>query len=222
MSYYDDPFDAAANVQPPTRSYFGQVTLEMWFCTLAKGVGKQPFDPAHDKPEARRTAIRIELMPLQETQLQFTVSRELIAESQQWTRTVLPSIVALGLSPREVNGKFVQIELVGTGRKWLNGAGEEKTETMPAFRAVYATREECLAAWQSTGAAPAEAAPAAPSNGNGHDPERVAAAAFLKPMWDASGHDRGRFLVMVAGSPILAKHFAPESPEIVALVGTPF
>lgn len=221
--YFDDPLEQAEHVQPPTRTYFGQVKVTSWFCVLEKGVGKVPFDPQEHKPEARRVAIRIELVPLPECNLQFEVMRELIAESAAWTKTILPSLVALEVSPRELHNKFVQIELVPTGRQWLDGSGQQREETMPRFVAVYPDRAACLAAYQANGngaqVAPASpVAPATPGNGNGSNPERAAAAAFLKPMWTAAGGDLTKFLELIQKNPILSKHFSAESPEVVAIV----
>lgn len=221
--YEDDPLEAAAHVQPPIRTYFGQARVTSFFCVLEKGIGKLPFDPQVHKPEQRRVAIRIELEPLTESNLQFTVMRELIAESKAWTGVILPSLVALGISPRDLNEKWVQMELVPTGRQWLNSAGEQKEETMPRFVAVYPDRAACLAAFSGSGVVVPPA-----GNGNGSsaqpqvataaDPERVAAAAFLKPMWAAAQYNTDKLVEMIAKNPILARHFTLESPEVLALV----
>lgn len=222
MTYFDDPLEAAEHVQPPTRTYFGQVRVQSWFCVLEKGIGKVPFDPQEHKPEQRRVAIRIEVTPLAETNLQFEVMRELIAESNAWTKIVLPSLVAIEVTPRQLNERWVQVELVPTGRQWLDASGQQHEETMPKFVAVYPDQAACLAAWQANGGGAVTATPAAAPAPAGNGGERAAAAAFLSPLWQASGHDIATFMEMVSRNPILSKHFNQNSPEVMAVTTAPF
>ncbi len=223
MTIYDDPFDAADNAQLQPMMNFGQCTVDTYFCILQKGVGKVPFDPAQHGADQRRTAITIEITPLTGMNLSFTTKREMIAESREWAGIVLPSLKALGLHPRELNGAWVKYLLEPTGRKYVNLSGEEKVATTFKFLEVYPDEAACERAWHSMSgnghvddAVHVTNAPAAPPNGDG---ERLAAQAFLKPLWEQSGHDWEKFAAVFNSNPILMKHFAIYSPEVVAVTG---
>lgn len=225
-----DPWESAANAVVPPRTYFGQVSLDVWFCVLEKGIGRTPFDPGMHKPEQKRTAITIEVQPLASSNLEFAVRRELIAESREWAGIVLPSIKALGLNPKDVNGKFVQCELTETGRKYTNASGEEKTATTIKFLAAFdseaaceqaagaATRASEQAQAAAAAAQPAPAAAAPVNGGNGSNREQETAAKFLPALWRQAAGDVTRFSELIAGNPLTSRYFSINSPEVLALV----
>ncbi len=107
MNTNSNPWDSAENPQLPneTPRFWGQLTVESWFCVLEKGIGKKPFDPAVHPVSSRRTAVRVTVTTLPEHKLQNPdVSREYIAEewgkSKPWNQITLPSFRAVGLEPR--------------------------------------------------------------------------------------------------------------------------
>ncbi len=218
-SNHDDPYAAAENAKPLPRTYFGHVMINCWYCILQKGQGKVPFDQTQHSIDQRRTAIDIDISPLPSSRAKFDTSRNLIAESQVWAKTVLPSIKALGISLVDLNEKYAQYEMVETGRTWEKN-GETKHETMPVFKAIYATLEEAEAA----------AAELYGHSGNGHtepqaapapagDAQRATAQAFLPALWMQAGHDPARMAELLAANPLTSKYFTMQSPEVQAVTG---
>ena len=215
----DDPFESAMNATLAPRAFYGQVTVDTWYCVLQKGVGKVLFDDTQHALDQRRTAIDITITALPELQRDRPVRREMIAESNEWVRIVLPSIKALGVSRVDLNDKYAQYEMVETGRTWEKN-GETKHETMPVFKAVYATLEEAEAA----------AAELYGHSGNGHtepqaapapagDAQRATAQAFLPALWMQAGHDTTKMAELIAANPLTSRFFTLDSPEVQAVTG---
>ena len=214
-----DVWDAAEKAVEPPKVYFGQVQFDMWFCVLQKGIGKVPYDPKSHQQGQRRTAVDVSIMPLPSRGLDFTTERNLIAESRQWAGTVLPSIKALSTSAKALNGKWVQYEMVRTGRTWTGTDGELKHETVPKFLAVYDSEEaaEKAALKLFGGNGDSEPLPMEPG-GNGDDPERAVAAKFLPALWAQAAEDVTAFMELVNGNPLTSKHFHLSSPEVIEIV----
>ncbi len=234
MNPNDDPMDSAMTAQPleRTRIFFGQCAVDVWYCALVKGTGKVPFDPAVHK--SRCTAIDIVISPLPNSPAQFNVDRKMIAESNEWAKIVLPSLKALSSDLRHINNRWVQIDQVPSGGKYMNKAGEEKERTTVKFLAIYATEQECQAAadafWAarrqaeeaepdetaSAKPAPAQPAPqpAAPDNAS----QRETALKFLPALWKASNYDPQVFADKIKKMPLIADHFKISDPEVVAIV----
>ncbi len=222
-----DPFQSATDAKLPSLAYFALIQCDAWFCVLVKGQGKVVFDPQTHPIEQRRTAINMSLAPIAEQQVQFPLIREMIAESVEWTKIVWPSAAALGLkSAHDLNGKWAKVEIVPTGRKYKNAAGEEKDATTFKIAALYTDEAAARAAYQAGGAtadaAPAASAPApAATNGNGSAKERQTALAFLKvlvPQWTKDGVVLDKVAAGIAANPVIARHFNIDSPEVVELV----
>ena len=117
-SPYSDPLDTLDNPEVRQPEFFGQMHLITWFCVLEKGVGKRDFDPARDNIDVRRTAAKLALVPLPEHNSRYDIMRELIVESKEWAAQVLPTIKALGISARELDGKWVKLGFQTTGRTY--------------------------------------------------------------------------------------------------------
>lgn len=211
----EDVWGAAENAKPPSSTFFGEVQLDVWFCALIKGTGKVPFDSGQHKPEQKRTAIDITITPLVSRGVTWVLERKLIAESRQWAGMVLPSIRALGASPKQLNGKYVQYEMKPTGRTWTGTDGAEKTETVPVFAAMFGTEDECEAAADAFYTAPAET-----GNGNGAQDgaEKATAAKFLPALWAQSKGDMTGFGNLISGNPLTNKFFDLSSPEVLAVI----
>ena len=227
----DDPYASAdAAEYNPTRTYFGQVHVDVWYAMLQKGIGKVPFDAGQHDPARRVTAIDIEVTTIGERS--FTIKRELIAESKEWAQIVKPSLRNLNHDLRSIEGKWVQVDLADTGQRYTNKAGEEKARTTLKFVAVFDTQGACEAASSAyftrggedspvVGAAPPPTQP--PANGNGKaansEAEKATAAKFLPSLWKASGQDLAKMQELLGKTPLVNKYYTIDSPDVLAVIG---
>jgi len=228
----NDPFALAEDPQEIkyVNEYFGQVGLDVWFCVLEKGVGKVPFDQNQHSIDRRLTAITMGIIPVPASGLQFTVDRDYIAEFREWNAITLPSIKALGVSLRDLDGKYARVKLTETGETYTNSQGETKEKTVFEFLEIYDSLEACEAAYEAarggnsgnkSGGQAAPKAAAAPSNpGNNGNKERDAAEKFLKVAVQnacrgKSDLEEARQAVaeQIAKMPMISKHFTVDSPE---------
>jgi len=225
----NDPFAMAEDPQEIKYSneYFGQVGLDVWFCVLEKGVGKVPFSEQEHSIDKRLTAITMGIIPVPASGLAFSVDRDYIAEFREWNAITLPSIKRLGVSIRELDGKFAHVKLTETGETYTNSQGETKEKTAFEFLAIYDTLEACEAAYtakrgsgaQPTASQTAPRATTAATAGNGNK-DRDAALKFLevavkstcKGMTDLE-QAREAVAAQIAKMPLINKHFTVDSPE---------
>ena len=213
-----DPMDAAMDTDwNPTYTIFGQCDIDTYFCVLQKGVGKVLFDAAQHKAADRKTAITITISPLSSRTNANPTERNLIAESKEWASIIKPSLTALQTDLRNINSKWVKAELVANGT-YTNKAGETKTSTTIKFLAVYQNEVECQAAADVFFNTPQEGAPQQAVTTSTGTSDRDTALKFLPALWNASGKDVTKFVQLLAGNPLTAKHFDITSPEVVALV----
>lgn len=248
MTYNNDPWERAENPQTRSSEFWGQVEISLYNAVLVKGVGKAPFDPQQHKPEQMVTGIDIHIAPLAEQNVSFQVSRSMIAESKEWASLVLPSIKALGLSVRELNGKWARVGQKGTGSNYTNQNGETRERTTFEFIKVFATEDECRAdflanghpmpdldtntngtyggngnanangAGGTNGNTPAQAAP--PNN-----TERETALKFLRVIVENAARGQSDLTVVrntvaaqTATMPLVSKYFTVDSPETMNLI----
>lgn len=221
----DDPFESAMNATLAPRAFYGQVTVDTWYCVLQKGVGKVLFDDTQHALDQRRTAIDITITALPELQRDRPVRREMIAESNEWVRIVLPSIKALGItSLSQLRDKWAKALSVPSGRKYTDkNTGEEREATTLKFLAVYNTEDECRAAMEAeragdtgNGTTPAPAPAATPAAAPSKD--RDTALSFVKVLVNQYHRDPQALAAQIAGIPMIAKHFTIDSPEVQALI----
>jgi hypothetical protein len=232
MAIYNDPLDTLDNPEIRTPEFYGQMHMETWFCVLEKGIGKRDFDPAKDNLDARRTAVKLMLVPLPEHNSRYDVMRDLIVESKEWAGLVLPSVKALGITARELHGKWVKLTFQPTGRTYTKTdqtTGETVTRDATTFKflALYPNEEACRAAYQAEHGSPGHTEPQTsaapvPANGNNHgsavDAEKATALKFVKVLVEQSNGDQAVLAAKIAGMPLIAKHFTAQSPEVVELV----
>jgi hypothetical protein len=242
MSYQasTNPWDVANNPPEATQEYFGEASINAWFCMLVPGSGKQPYDertldPKTGEAPRRYTAIDVMVDPLSECGLQYDMKRTCLAEFGEWKETTWPSLKALGiLNAQEIAGKFVRVEMVPTGRKY-QGQNGEREATAIKFVTIYPDRASCLADWQASYGKNGHTAPAqtvtttpaatAPTNGNGSNELETAlkfAGVFVKQAVAQGKGDldktRGALSTMLANQAMIAKHFTVDSPEITELL----
>lgn len=221
----NDPWESSENPVFRSGEYWGQIAIDAWYCVLAKGTGKVPFDAQVHKIEDRRTSIEMQLHPLPEQNISFEVARSTIAESKGWASITLPSIKQFGLSLREMNNKWVKLGFKPTGRKYTNSQGEEKENTTFEFLKVFNSEAECRTDYSGNSSGDAQPT-ATEATANGDDKKRATALAFLKVVVkqaaDASGHDldaiRDSVSKRIAQYPNVAEFFTVDSPETVELI----
>ena len=145
----DDPFDSADNPQLRPREYYGQLNIDAHYVKLIKGQGKVPWDPEVDSVDGRFTSVTMILTPLADCGLSFSLQRDMIAESTEWARIVLPSIRAQGIqSAKLADGRWVRMVQEPTGRKYRpKSGGEEREATTFKILEAYADEEACRAAY---------------------------------------------------------------------------
>lgn len=212
-----DPFESAGNAVEPSRHFFGLNMFDVWFCALVKGQGKVPFDPQVHQPGQKRTAVNISIAPLPGSGANFPIERNLIAESKEWAGVILPSIKALGLTPKELNGKYVHVEIVPTGESYTDKAGVVKSKTTPKYLEVYGDETSCLAASNAFFGNYTEQQEEAFPVGNGNA-ERDVALKFLPALINQAGKDPQRVAELLANNSLVAKYFNINSPEVVQLI----
>lgn len=229
--FTNDPFALAEDPQEIkyTNEYFGEVGLDVWFCVLEKGVGKVPFDQNTHPIDRRLTAITMGIIPVPASGLQFSIDRDYIAEFREWNAVTLPSIKALGISLRDLDGKYVRAKMTETGETYTNSQGETKEKTVFEFLELYDSLEACEAAYQSVrgssgGGANTPQVKIDPAGNNGNK-ERDAAEKFLKVAVQnacrgKSDLEEARLAVaeQIAKMPMINKHFTVDSPETMNLM----
>jgi hypothetical protein len=229
------PWDVANNPPPDVREYYGEISINVWWCMLVSGQGKVPYDektldPKTGKEPRRYTAIDLTVTPIGQD---YDMSRTMIAEFGEWKDVTWPSLRALGvMDVSTLIGKFGKIEMVPTGRKYTNQNGEEKEASAMKFLAIYDDYQQCLAA--ANGALPQsqQTQPAMPSNGSNvnqatTNTDRETALKFAELVYvknavkGANGDlDKAREALapILAGQKLIAKYFTVDSPEIVDLL----
>lgn len=154
----DDPFASAGAATLRPREYYGQLSIDAWFCKLVRGKGKVPWDKLADSIDDRVTALTVELQPLAASGLAFTLKREMIAESVEWVKICWPSLRACGVqSVKAANGIWVKLVQEPTGRKYRRGSdGQEMEATTFKILEVYPDGAACEAAFGSGRGGPAD------------------------------------------------------------------
>lgn len=236
MTYNNDPWERAENPQQRSSEFWGQVEISLYNAVLVKGVGKAPFDPQQHKPEQLVTGIDIHIAPLAEQNVSFQVSRSMIAESKEWASLVLPSIKALGLSVRELNGKWARVGQKGTGSNYTNQNGETRERTTFEFIKVFATEDECRADFlanghpmpdldQTNGNGNGGHAPVQPQAAPANNTERETALKFLRVIVENAAREQSDLMVVrntvaaqIATMPLVSKYFTVDSPETMNLI----
>jgi hypothetical protein len=230
----NDPWESGENPQVRVPEFWGQVAIDMYYVILQKGQGKVPFNPQQHTVDKRCTAIDIKILPILEMNVSYEVSRGMIAESREWAGIVLPSIKALGLSVRELNGKFVQVRYKATGETYTNKNGEKKEKTTFEFVKLYTDIKECTVDFMTAGGTVFTEDP----NGHGPDPVGVAQPAatsvspeaetakkFLKVVVENAVRGQKDLQVIrdtislnLASMPMINKHFTVDSPETMMMI----
>ena len=231
----DDPFAVAQETAERPAEFYGELSVDCWFCALVKGQGKVPYDPAiHDR---RSTAIDIAVVPLVEHNMTNTFERQTLDWARDWTRITWPSFKALGVtSLRDIkSGKWCKFTWAPTGEKYRakdqNGnEGEERERTAFKFLALYNSEAECRAAYYAdTGKTPpdsegvseipgfeSKAQPAEADNGSSK--ARETAVHFIKAFAKMNKFQVEATRKACAAQAAITDVFDLDSPEFVEIV----
>lgn len=233
----DDPYAVAQETAERPPEFYGELSVECWFCALVKGQGKVPYDAnIHDR---RSTAIDIAVVPLAEHNMTNTFERQTLDWARDWARITWPSLKVLGVtSLRDIkSGKWCKFTWTGTGEKYRvkdedGNEGEERERTGFKFLALYDSEDECRAAYYAdTGKTPPdnegvsdipgfESKPqptqAAPDNGNGK--ARETAIQFIKAFAKMSRYDVEATRKACANQTAITNVVDINSPEFVEIV----
>lgn len=224
---YDDPMAAAMNAtkEPLDRTYFGEViTVDSWFCVLEKGVGKRPWDAAHDDVKSRRVVIKLEIQPLRG---QYTIAQEVLTFEAEWLDHTMPSLQKLQVDLHDLRGKFAAVKRTPTGAQYKNKAGETKDRTALEFVAIYDTKLACEDAatlfFNERGGgstAPTQPYQGMPSADLPSDitPEQQFALNALPALWKASGNDATKFGKLLSENPLISRYYPASHPQVQALI----
>jgi len=220
-----DPFDAADNVQERTftNEYWGECLVDVFFCVLEKGAGKVPYDEKIHPVDKRLTAVKLSVSLLPEMGLKFGVDRDWIAEFKPWTAITMPSYKALGLSLRDLNGKYVKFKLTATGEKY-ESKGESHEKTTVEFLKVFSNQAECEADYKAENGKPI-AGPSSPKAEAHPDMERETALKFLAAIVKQACNGeqdvvkiQAKLGESIVKMPIIKKYFTSESEETLNLI----
>lgn len=228
--HVEDPFVSADEAKPQPSRWWGEVQVDAQYVVLEKGVGKVPFDPQQHSLDRRVTAVFISILPLDAHQANFPLERNMIAEFPEWTKIVLPSLKALNVTLRELNGCHACVEVVPTGRTYQSN-GETREATTFKFVKLFENYEECTINYhrrfEAAEEAPASATEQAPvaDNGDGGGKEKQAMLGFLRVIVRNAAQGQTDLAVVresvaanIAGFPVVSKYFTVDSPETAQLI----
>ena len=219
----DDAWAEADNAKwDPTYTVFGEVDLNISYVVLQKGIGKVAFVPTQHQQDERRVSIEITIIPV--IPGRQNVQRDMLSQSREWANIVNQSIKAFGpnWNAQMLKGRYVEAQLVPSGRKYRTADGDERDATTVKFVRFFNGEDDCAAAavarrgGSSNGATSAAAVtPAAETPVNAH--ERATVAQFLGPLWKSCNGDADKFGALLKNPPF-ATYFTLTSPEVLALV----
>lgn len=204
---------------------WGQAFVAVWRAALVKGEGKVPFDPTIHKSMVY--AIDLSIVPITEQSAKH-VERSLIQNSKEW-EMIQKSIKDLGVTPSEIDQKYVRIAFEPTGETYTNSNGETKNKTFIKFLKVFKNEAECIADYGATNmgdvATVTEAEQAtgdAPAAGKQEsDAARKLLEASIRSavkIVNTPDEVKALVLVKIKASPVMARFFNESSPELDELI----
>lgn len=236
MSAYLDPMAAAVEEAERLSFIFGQLEATAAFIQFVDK--RKTVWTEHDDPKNRRTEVTLVINPLEETGMTRLFTRSAICSNTgEWADIVWPSLRdGCGIKAlRDADKKFVKVEIVKTGRKYTNKAGEEVENTTFKFIALYPDKAGCVSEFLASGqprstlttASGQTPTPPAATTGdpmavdmtpNANNAERESCKMFLPMLVKAAAGNRQALANNLASMTPLNKYFNIDSPEVVALL----
>ncbi len=228
-----DAFDRAVSAAENRNVLYGRVQLTASDVMFEKGFGKLSFIEGQHDPNRRRTEVGFVLSPIDEMGIMNLIQRSCIAESDEWGKLIWLSMKECGIKhPREMDGKFVKVQMVPNGRNWTDKkTGELRTGTTMKFLAVYKDESNCKLAFSADGNEPRESISTDDTQNTAADamavdmtpvkdnPERQTALAFIDPLVKQAKGDKAELAKLISNTPFISKWFTVESPEVQQLLG---
>lgn len=217
LSILDEP------IVQPAYEIWGQAFVAVWKAALVKGEGKVPFDPTAHKSMVY--AIDLSIVPISE-QTARVAERNLIQNSKEW-EMIQKSIKDLGAAPSEIDQKYVRIAFEPTGETYTNSNGETKNKTFIKFLKVFKNEAECIADY---GATTMGDVPVTVTDNNASVPaagakefeaaKKLLEASLRGVVKVVSTPEEAKALVLVKikASPVMARFFNADSPELDDMV----
>lgn len=212
LSILDEP------VVQPAYEIWGQAFVAVWKAALVKGEGKVPFDPTIHKSMVY--AIDLSIVPITEQNAKH-VERSLIQNSKEW-EMIQKSIKDLGVTPSEIDQKYVRIAFEPTGETYNNANGETKNKTFIKFLKVFKNEQECIADYGAVNMG--DVAPATDDNAGVpaagqkefESAKKLLEASIRSALKSVSEPEEVKALVLVKvkASPVMAQFFNADSPEL--------
>lgn len=199
---------------------WGQAFVAVWRAALVKGEGKVPYDPTNKLHKNMVYAIDLSIVPIME-QSAKPVERSLIQNSKEWGM-IQKSIKDLGVTPSEIDQKYVRIAFEPTGETYNNANGETKNKTFIKFLKVFKNEQECIADYGAVNMG--DVAPATDDNAGVpaagqkefESAKKLLEASIRSALKSVSEPEEVKALVLVKvkASPVMARFFSESSPEL--------
>lgn len=229
MSQALDPMDTAVEEAERPNFIYGQLEASASFVMFANR--KKVAWTEIDDPKERRTEVSMLVNPIEETGLTNFFTRSVIcSNNNEWATIVWPSLrdECKVSNLREAHLKWVKAEIVKTGRSYINKSGDKVENTTFKFVALFDSKEACAADYLGEGGTNKAQAPI---NGGGHTTtemaaevdmsptaERDTALSFLPALVKMSNGNRDMLAQQIKGTPLIAKFFTIDSPEVQQLL----
>lgn len=214
-----DPFARASAAGNRGDVFYGQVQVSASFIFMKKGERKRTFVEGQDPEDARGTEVEISLLPLAQSRLIRPIVRKIISEvggqaSFEWNKIVWPSLRNCKLNQlRDLDNQWAKVEMVKTGRKYIDATGNERDGTSFKFLALYSDEAACNTAFaaEQGGGNTSTVVEAQPVD----DAGRNTAMAFIPTLVKQAKGDPTVLQTLFAGMPFITKHFTITSPEVI-------
>lgn len=215
-----DPYARASAAGNRGDVFYGQIQVSASFIFMKKGQRKRAFMEGQDPEDARGTEVEISLLPLAQSRLIRPIIRKIISEvggqaSYEWNKIVWPSLRDCKLTQlKDLDNQWAKVEMVKTGRKYIDATGTEREGTTYKFLALYSDETACnmaFAAEQGGGNTSTGEAATEPAD----DTERNTALAFIPTLVKQAKGDPAILQTLFAGMPFITKHFTVTSPEVI-------
>lgn len=230
-----DLLDELDNPTPEVKEYhfWGQPALEVFEGCWMKGA-KEPIRYDPQLHSWKKTYVQIVIFPLPETNSQFNTTITLATSSDDYIKATMPSIKALGISPRDLGKYFVHGVRKPSGRTYKKG-DEVKEIQDNLFLELFSSQDEATAAYLAFKAG-TPSSPLSDADFPALDPAPAPVAAptapgndillkFAKALVTAAAKDNKdltavteKVRLQLDANPMMKGKFTADSPEVLTMI----